>query len=101
MPLGASPPVSAMLKPILIGSPVCADAGPTSSVPAISASIAPATTRILIYRACFFLPLVLVGGDLIGNGDKPASVPIPSFASLCGTLACELRKLKDTRSLLT
>ena len=30
---------------------------------------------------------------------RPASVPIPKFASLRGTLVCELRNQRDTRNL--
>src|SRR5215216_8040343 len=29
--------------------------------------------------------------------NTPASVPIPKFASLCGTLECELRNQRNTR----
>jgi len=37
-----------------------------------------------------------IGTDL----NQTTSVPIPQFASLCGTLICELRNRKDTSNLL-
>src|SRR5262249_5289382 len=58
LPLGASPPVSAMLKPILIGSRVCADAGAASRAAASTTKDAPANDRSFMLCGMTFLPLV-------------------------------------------
>src|SRR5215472_16331291 len=49
LPLGASPPDSAMLKPILIGSPDCAQAAPANTS-VHAASTANARARQLLAR---------------------------------------------------
>jgi hypothetical protein len=51
-----------MLKPILIGSPLCAAAGAAASVAAVSARIAPTIDPRPVVSGISFLPLVFGSG---------------------------------------
>src|SRR5262249_4489213 len=100
LPLGASPPVSAMLKPILIGSPVCATARPASSAPAISAASAAAVlvdTRLGSWAILYPPHRDGFRGDLgsrgLGraSGTAPAEQPAASGALARGENARRAR----------
>src|SRR6516165_7426798 len=87
LPLGASPPVSAMLKPILIGSPDCAQAAPANnSAHAENARTRHLTARCVASCSIVILPFESLWVHLMGNGTH-TSGPLPVHAPLARRIA--------------
>src|SRR6516164_3294568 len=88
LPLGASPPVSAMLKPILIGSPDCAQAAPANnSAHAENARTRHLTARCVASCSIVILPFAIVVGPSYGQRDRHTSGPLPVHAPLARRIA--------------
>src|SRR5215469_7560392 len=88
LPLGASPPVSAMLKPILIGSPDCAQAAPANtSAHAAKARARHLTARHVASCSIVILPLRSFLRPSYEQRDRHTSGPLPVHAPLARRIA--------------